>query len=290
MRTISKVTVGADPELFIYNKKTKKIISSIGIIPGEKGNAYTKDMPYGFGLQIDNILAEFNIPPVSFSNPQKFIEHIEWAKNYIRDFVRNIDPNLDILCKASAIVDDDQLQSEKARLFGCSVDYNVYKMEPNPKPEGEKTNLRTTGCHIHVGYDKPDIDSSCMLVKYMDSILGLFSVLADDDTERRKLYGKAGCFRLTNYGVEYRVLSGLFISSRYLIEKVFELTKQSIRVYNNSLSIPPNDVLEQTINNGDKVTAQELLTDYYSYVPEIMHCVKPFFTIREEKKMSILEI
>ena len=64
---ILNVTIGSDPELFIINKKTNKVVSSIGLIPGEKGNPYrTKDMPEGFGLEIDNILAEFNpaaIPP-----------------------------------------------------------------------------------------------------------------------------------------------------------------------------------------------------------------------------------
>ncbi len=60
---LTNVTIGADPELFIVNEKTGKIVSSIGLIPGEKGNAYKEGMPEGFGLQIDNILAEFNVPP-----------------------------------------------------------------------------------------------------------------------------------------------------------------------------------------------------------------------------------
>ena len=43
------------------------------------------------------------------------------------------------------IVDEDQLQSPEAKLFGCSVDYNAYTEEPNPKPNGECTNLRSAG-------------------------------------------------------------------------------------------------------------------------------------------------
>lgn len=43
---INNITVGADPELFIVNEKTGKVVSSIGIIPGEKGNAWrSDDMP-----------------------------------------------------------------------------------------------------------------------------------------------------------------------------------------------------------------------------------------------------
>ena len=36
MNRITNITIGADPELFIVNKKTGKVVSSIGLIPGEK--------------------------------------------------------------------------------------------------------------------------------------------------------------------------------------------------------------------------------------------------------------
>ena len=66
---LNNITIGADPELFLINTETGKVVSSIGIIPGEKGNPYrSKDMPKGFGLEIDNILAEFNIPPAKYAS------------------------------------------------------------------------------------------------------------------------------------------------------------------------------------------------------------------------------
>lgn len=137
-------TIGADPELFLINTKTGKVVSSIGIIPGEKGNPWRgDDMPSGFGLEIDNILAEFNIPPVSDS--RSFVNNIEYMKNYISSFVKEKDKDLDILCSASQEVSEDQLQSPEAKMFGCSVDYNVYTERPNPKPQGEITNLRSAG-------------------------------------------------------------------------------------------------------------------------------------------------
>ena len=80
---VTGVTIGADPELFLVNSKTGEVVSSIGIIPGEKGNPYrSKDMPEGYGLEIDNILAEFNIPPVS--SKEDFIEAMTYMKNYIK--------------------------------------------------------------------------------------------------------------------------------------------------------------------------------------------------------------
>lgn len=83
---INNIKVGSDPELFIINSTNNKVVSSIGIIPGEKGNAYrAPDMPKGYGLQIDNILAEFNIPATS--NREKFVASVEYMKDYILSLI-----------------------------------------------------------------------------------------------------------------------------------------------------------------------------------------------------------
>ena len=122
---LENITIGADPELFIYNTDTKSVVSSIGIIPGEKGNPWTDpSWEPGYGLEIDNILAEFNIPPCT--TKEDFINSIVFMKKYIRDFVKKINPSYDIRCRASYLVPEDQLQSKEAKLFGCSVDYNAY--------------------------------------------------------------------------------------------------------------------------------------------------------------------
>lgn len=141
---IRKFTIGADPELFIINEKTGKVVSSIGLIPGEKGAPYvSEDMPKGFGLETDNILAEFNIPPVT--NCEGFINAMNYMKDYITAYVKKVNPDYGIKCSAYEIVDEDQLQSDQAKEFGCDVDYNCYTEAPNPKPEGALTNGRSAG-------------------------------------------------------------------------------------------------------------------------------------------------
>lgn len=113
---IDGITIGADPELFIVDNNNK-VISAVGLIPGEKGKPYVADdMPKGFGIEIDNILGEFNIPPVT--SKRGFITNINYMKNYIDNFVKQINPNYGIQCIASRMVDDDQLQSNEAKLFG----------------------------------------------------------------------------------------------------------------------------------------------------------------------------
>jgi hypothetical protein len=141
---IREFTVGADPELFIINEKSGKVISSVGMIPGQKGDPYRdEDMPEGFGLETDNILAEFNIPPVK--DKISFINNINYMKDYITDFVKRINPEYGIKCIASMRVGKDQLQSDQAKEFGCSPDYNAYTQSENKKPNGARTTIRSAG-------------------------------------------------------------------------------------------------------------------------------------------------
>ena len=258
---LNNVTIGADPELFIINEKTKRVVSSVGRIPGEKGNPYVADdMPAGFGLETDNILAEFNIPPVTTG--EAFVNNIEYMKQYIDKYVKNIDSNLGILCAASKTVDAGQLNSEQAQLFGCDPDFNAYTEEQNVKPEGNKTRLRSAGFHIHVGYNNPNIDTSVMLIKYLDMYLGVPSVIKDRDKRRRSLYGKAGCFRLTSYGCEYRVLSSAMMKDVSTLQFVWAQVQKAIAACaRGSRLANPGNVI-QAINNSDLELARKIVEAY----------------------------
>lgn len=144
---VHSFTLGADPELFIIDTTTNKVVSSIGLIPGIKDHPYVgEDMPKGFGIETDNILAEFNIPPCT--NVVEWVNNIEYMKDYLRSFVKRINKNYDIKCSAYEIVDDDQLKSKEAQQMGCDVDYNVYTMRPNPKPDARKSNGRGAGSNV----------------------------------------------------------------------------------------------------------------------------------------------
>lgn len=255
------VTIGADPELFIFDTTTKTVVSSIGMIPGEKGNPWIDpNWPEGFGLEIDNILAEFNIPPCS--SKQEFVDNISFMKDYIRQFVKKINPNYDIRCKASYLVPEDQLQHPIAKLFGCSIDYNVYTEAANPKPKGEATNLRSAGFHLHCGYPNPSVKESLQMIKYFDAYIGIISVLHDPDVDRRSLYGKAGCFRLTSYGFEYRTLSSFFLGTKTKLRLIWDCIEQALNAYEEGKPLPPAEKVINAINNSDKILALELINDY----------------------------
>ena len=258
---LTKINVGADPELFIINTKTKKVVSAIGLIPGTKEEPYrANDMPKGFGLQTDNILAEFNIPPATCKD--EFVSNILFMQDYIDKYVKNIYPDLGIKCAASQIVPNSELQSDQAKQFGCSIDYNVYTQAPNEKPCGETTNIRSCGLHLHIGYDIPNIDTSLKFIKYLDAYIGVPSVIKDKDTKRRSLYGKAGCFRLKPYGFEYRTLSGAMMNSTARLKFVWEQLEKAVSAIKAELPLPLSDAVQNAINNSDIELAKELMSTY----------------------------
>ena len=261
-RPLENILIGTDPECFIFNTKTNKVKSSVQLIPGTKQYPHhIEELGPGFALQTDNILAEFNVPPTN--NIETFVSNINKMKDYIRKFVQGIDENLDVLCAASQNVPKSELRSKQAKLFGCDPDYCIYTGDQNPKPlNAGESNLRSAGFHIHVGYDGPEIDRSLRLLAYMDAYLGLPSIIIDKDTQRRTLYGKAGCFRLTDYGCEYRTLSSYFMKDDKHLKWVFTQTLKAINAYNNCNSIPPGDLVQKAINTNDETLARQLCSDY----------------------------
>ena len=191
------ITIGTDPEFFIQNSDGK-LISSIGVVEG------TKDIPKrlkflgaGFAIQKDNVLGEFNVPHAY--SAKEISNNISIMKAYINGLLESKD--LHPVYIASGVYEDDQLTSEEAKEFGCSPDFNAWTNSVNKKPEGTSTNLRSAGCHIHIGYDGKTAKRSRDIIKAMDVFIGIPLVIIDTDTKRRSLYGKSGCFRHTMFGV-----------------------------------------------------------------------------------------
>ena len=250
---INNVKIGADPEIVIWNNKTNKPISSVGLIPGTKDKPYTcKEWGEGFGMQKDNVLGEFNIP--ACSNFEEFKKSIQFMKGEFNKILKSINPDYGYRCLSSATYDPEELKSPEANEYGCDPDYNVYTETYNERPKKALGNVRACGFHIHISYDNPNIETSLMLVRYLDAVLGLSSVLYDTDTKRRKLYGNAGSFRLKSYGVEYRSLGGVMLKEANL-KLVWDLIMEAIHQYNHKGSLPDPIIIQDLINNSraDKV-------------------------------------
>ena len=116
--------------------------------------------------------------------------------------------------------------------------------------------------HLHCGYPNPSVEQSLLMIKYFDAYIGVPSVLHDPDTARRALYGKAGCFRLCSYGLEWRVLSSFFLGTKTKLRLIWDCIERAINAYSEGIQLPPAEKVIDAINNSNKILALELINDY----------------------------
>ena len=125
--------------------------------------------------------------------------------------------------------------------------------------------MRTASGHVHIGWGKEMTDhneQARAAAVQMDFYLGLPSLFYDNDTRRRSMYGKAGCYRLKPYGVEYRTLSNAWLLSRERMAWVFNQVQEGMKqlMDGNDLLTKYGSVAD-IINNSDKREAKRIIQD-----------------------------
>lgn len=253
------VKVGADPELFLYDRKVKTFFSAVGLIGG------TKDQPVpiddeGHSLQEDNVAVEFCIPPAS--SEKAFVDSIHYVLDHLKE---KVEPRFELSIVPSAAFKSSQLQTKQAHLVSCRPDYNAWTLAINEFKRSKKnTNLRTAGGHIHVGYANPDEDNQVNMIRAMDLFIGVPSVILDSDTKRRELYGKAGAFRPKPYGVEFRTPSNFWIKTRELTSWAYQNTHKAVKFLNegNTIEGDLGQRIQETINQIDLDGARAICKEF----------------------------
>lgn len=218
---MSFLSLGCDPELMLASSDgTVKM--ACGLIGGSKHAPLKVD----FGnLQEDNVMAEFGIDPAT--TLEEWNVYIQAVMDQLAQRVSPL--QLKILSSAD-FPREDLMGNEQAMIFGCDPDFNAWKggaMNSAPAPT---TTLRTAGGHIHVGYSDPTDEKNLNLVRIMDVLLGVPSIVLDGDIRRRNMYGKAGAFRPKPYGVEYRTLSNFWLRTSNLREWVWNSSVRSVQI------------------------------------------------------------
>lgn len=219
-----QILIGADPELFLRDVKTKQFVSAHNIYPGTKLQPHKVNERVS--IQVDGVAAEFNIKPAD--NPTDFVKSNQAALSILGNW-KGID-GMELVIEPKAVFERgywDRLPDDPKEL-GCNPDWNAWTGQVNPKPDAQATTMRTASGHIHVGWtnDEDPFDpvhfGDCRIVaKQMDYYLGMFSLMWDDDNDRRSLYGKAGAFRPKPYGMEYRTMSNRWLQSPGLMNWVW---------------------------------------------------------------------
>lgn len=258
-------TLGSDPEVLLVDK-FGKLISSEKLIGGSK--MVPRKTEHGW-VQEDNVLVEFNTIPANSA-----VEFVTNTQNMIKDINEIIVPlDLSVRIESSGLFDPDQLQTRQATVAGCEPDYDAWALVDNQPPQLDATNLRTCGGHLHIAFDQAEEEemNRPYLVRIMDLIAGIPSVIMDKDTQRRTLYGKAGAHRPKwadrgdQYdGVEYRTLSNFWVRSANHIKWAYGTVERAVGDFEQLRTIidSEGDLIQRAINTSNLDIAHDLVDKY----------------------------
>lgn len=252
------ISLGADPELMLKDDTQGRIVNALSVIGRDKDDPVV--LPCGEKYYADNVLFEFSVKPADTAS--KAADNVGISLREAASLL----PDHSFVAQSAHVFDSDQLTSPSAWQIGCTPSFNAWTEAVTPAAKYDN-NLRTGSFHVHIGHDGlGKLKDKLLYVRLLDIYLGCASVLFDKDSSvyaRRKLYGKAGEFRPTPYGLEYRVLGNYALRNRKLTEFVFNLAAwvvlaskdEAIKVVNRIGSIHP----QVAINEGDKSAAMEVL-------------------------------
>lgn len=295
---MSSILVGCDPELMIENKENGSLVSAIGLVPGDKHNPHQLD---GGACLADNVNLEINTKPAS--SPDDFCKNL---KHVLEQSVALIGKDNQLIVRASSNFPESALADPLASVFGCDPDFDAWTVSINIVPEGAAgASFRSAGGHIHIGYTDTtkelleSFQGKIRVVKAMDAIVGIISVLADKDETspaRRSLYGKAGCHRPKDYGVEYRSIGNFWMNSPELAKLIFNLTEFTVNfvVENKDADLIARigeSAIISIINNSDREEAQRIFSSILvPLLPEnlkndILSCMSKSYNFYEEWKL-----
>lgn len=241
----NKITIGSDIEVFLQDSHGP--VSAVGIIEGDKESPI-EFLP-GFGLQRDNVMAEFNIPPVNLGDVDSFVTHIKTCLEHIQEVIPSY---MSLLIKPSVEMEEEDLQTEEACQFGCSPFVDIWKqkskiVEQESIYAEDVANFRFCGGHIHIGWqgsslgynpltetwtDEEEMQKKMFLASLCDIFLYIPSFFEDTDDIRRQYYGKPGKVRFKEYGIEYRSLSNYFCQNESFMQKIMERLSAMIEYAN----------------------------------------------------------
>ena len=219
-------TIGADPELFLFNKDDSfySAYDALGTrIHGVKDKPEPK--PYG-ALQVDGMAVEFNINPAT--SVSQFDETIEAA---LEDIATIFDDKH--IGKQSFVEFPDgfiESQPKAAVDIGCSTDYGTKGQQLTPP--NSLMPFRTAGGHIHIGWLKgiplgtimpADHFVFCTQISNWLTFMTSAWIKQQDKQglKRKRMYGDGSVFRPKTYGLEWRTPSNFWIFDKSLRDEMY---------------------------------------------------------------------
>lgn len=251
-------TIGADPEFFVRRitkqGKLGNYVPASLLCPGTKEDVI--DLGNGYSIHADNVTLEVNLPPCplviqGYAALNKWITTCVTAKYKAKRYLEEMyGEHRYILCfNPIHKFTEKALEKagENAQLFRCHPDTQIWEWA---KPPSDPTGgWRTTGGHIHLGWENPSPGQQLAVAQSMDLFVGyslsritagvpiltrengekVRAKMHKDEVRRRSFYGAAGAVRYKEYGLEYRTPSSLWMSSTRTMEMMYNMCAEAIR-------------------------------------------------------------
>ena len=213
---------GCDPEIFVTDKKGK-------VIPA---TTFLQDKKASPSMFYDGLQAEFC--PVAASCLEQLGEQVRKALMAVRNTAQSHNPDARLSIQNTIQLTPAEMRklSEEDIRFRCSTSMNIYN-DGGELPEARAYLWRFAGGHIHVGCGSQPPQVIRSMVRAMDGFLGVAAVslaASFDNPERRRMYGRAGEFRVPGHGLEYRVLSNYWLCSPLIYHLTFEIARVAYRL------------------------------------------------------------
>jgi hypothetical protein len=213
---------GTDPEFFV--------LDSLGAVLPTR--SFLQDKKHCPEMFYDGLQAE--ITTGGLTCLEQLSRVITDRLNVVSSYATRMAKGARITCQNSFKFTPAQMQtfSDEDVRFRCSTSLNIYD-DAGELPEAREYPWRFAGGHIHIGCGRRPAPVLKAMVRALDGIVGVAGVsLARnfDNPERRRMYGRAGEFRIPKHGLEYRVLSNFWLCSPLIFHLVFELTRYAYRI------------------------------------------------------------
>lgn len=287
---MNKYTFGTDPELFVFDQDIAMFVSAHDKIKGSKEQPFKTKT--GF-IQPDGIAAEFNTPPVD--NAEEFIYTINTVIEEMATEVRKVSPRALLIASPTVRLNKTiwNVLPEDVKRLGCMPDYNAWTLSINKSPD-PNTDFRSGGFHLHVGWgeekdihDPDHFEESALRVRQLECAIYPTSLMYDNDTVRRKLYGAMGAFRPKSYGFEWRTLSNAILRKhggdrKLALEWLFNVSKYSMEKFDEGIEFINDDYVRGFMAKvaTDSATTSETMNFIDHYMHETYGIAQPEFLTR----------
>lgn len=282
-----RCNLGGDPEFFVANKRGQ-VLNADRFFPGKDNPMRVGESEGKCRLFFDGIQGEMAYGPAHCR------EVISGRIRAVLMMVHNLIKENKVILKPSSRIQRSVINQAdpEARIFGCAPDFNAYTRSVNTcEMDASRHPFRYAGGHLHFGtsmrlevmskanpekFMVEEEEMHLRLIKMMDLLITIPTLPLDNapgSKRRRDKYGKAGCFRPTPYGIEYRTPSCWWLKSPMTVSLVYALGRMAWSITAHQLDKEFYQVLDigeeevrGIINESDIEASNKLWEKMRSYL------------------------